>query len=185
VFQNGALFPWKTVLENVSYGPVRQKVLSRREAQKKAVDLLRRCNLHNVVGAYPAQLSSGMQRRVEIARALMNEPKVLLLDEPFRAMDTVTKTAMHQHLLEMYRMSRKTVLFITHDLEEAIYLADTVIVMTTRPGTIKLVINVKLERPRHPRILFSPEYLELKRQAAESIHEEAKKAFERGEREQA
>jgi NitT/TauT family transport system ATP-binding protein len=184
VFQNGALFPWKTVLENVSYGPVRQKVLSRREAQKKAVDLLRRCNLHNVVGAYPAQLSSGMQRRVEIARALMNEPKVLLLDEPFRAMDTVTKTAMHQHLLEMYRMSRKTVLFITHDLEEAIYLADTVIVMTTRPGTIKLVINVKLERPRHPRILFSPEYLELKRQAAQSIHEEARKAFERGEREQ-
>jgi NitT/TauT family transport system ATP-binding protein len=99
-------------------------------------------------------------------------------------MDTVTKTAMHQHLLEMYRMSRKTVLFITHDLEEAIYLADTVIVMTTRPGTIKLVINVKLERPRHPRILFSPEYLELKRQAAQSIHEEARKAFERGEREQ-
>jgi len=185
VFQNGALFPWKTVLENVSYGPVRQRVLTRREAQEKAVDLLRQCNLHDVVAAYPAQLSSGMQRRVEIVRALMNEPKVLLLDEPFRAMDTVTKTAMHQHLLEMYRLSRKTVLFITHDLEEAIYLADTVIVMTTRPGTIKLVINVKLERPRQPKILFSHEYLELKRQAAESIHEEARKAFERGEREQA
>jgi NitT/TauT family transport system ATP-binding protein len=185
VFQNGALFPWKTVLENVSYGPVRQKILTRREAQKKAIDLLRQCSLHNVVGAYPAQLSSGMQRRVEIARALMNEPKVLLLDEPFRAMDTVTKTAMHQHLLAMYRMSRKTVVFITHDLEEAIYLADAVIVMTTRPGTIKLIIDVKLQRPRHPKILFSHEYLELKRQAAESIHEEAKKAFERGEREQA
>jgi ABC-type nitrate/sulfonate/bicarbonate transport system ATPase subunit len=185
VFQNGALFPWKTVLQNVSYGPVRQKVLSRRQAQKKAVDLLRQCGLAAVTGSYPAQLSSGMQRRVEIVRALMNDPKVLLLDEPFRAMDTVSKTTMHQHLLDMYRMSRKTVVFITHDLEEAIYLADRVIVMTTRPATIKLVITVKLQRPRHPKMLFSQEYLDLKREAADSVHEEARKAFERGEREQA
>ena len=157
VFQNGALFPWKTVLENVSYGPVRQRILSRKQAQKKAVDLLRQCGLDAVAVSYPAQLSSGMQRRVEIVRALMNEPKVLLLDEPFRAMDTVSKTTMHQHLLDMYRMSRKTIVFITHDLEEAIYLADTVIVMTTRPATIKLVISVKLQRPRHPKMLFSQE----------------------------
>jgi ABC-type nitrate/sulfonate/bicarbonate transport system ATPase subunit len=185
VFQNGALFPWKTVLQNVSYGPMRQKVLSRRQALKKAVDLLRQCGLAAVTGSYPAQLSSGMQRRVEIVRALMNDPKVLLLDEPFRAMDTVSKTTMHQHLLDMYRMSRKTVVFITHDLEEAIYLADRVIVMTTRPATIKLVITVKLQRPRHPKMLFSQEYLDLKREAADSVHEEARKAFERGEREQA
>jgi len=164
---------------------VRQRTLTRKQAEKKAVELLRACKLDAVAGAYPAQLSSGMQRRVEIARALMNEPKVLLLDEPFRAMDTVSKTTMHQHLLDMYRMSSKTILFITHDLEEAIYLADSVIVMTTRPAMIKLVISVKLQRPRHPRILFSREYLELKREAAESVHEEARKAFERGEREQA
>jgi NitT/TauT family transport system ATP-binding protein len=185
VFQNGALFPWKTVLENVSYGPVRQRTLTRKQAENKAVELLRACKLDAVAGAYPAQLSSGMQRRVEIARALMNEPRVLLLDEPFRAMDSVSKTTMHRHLLDMYRMSRKTILFITHDLEEAIYLADSVIVMTTRPAMIKLVISVKLQRPRHPRILFSREYLELKRETAESVHEEARKAFERGEREQA
>jgi len=185
VFQNGALFPWKTVLENVSYGPVRQRTLTRKQAEKKAVELLRACKLDAVAGAYPAQLSSGMQRRVEIARALMNEPRVLLLDEPFRALDSVSKTTMHRHLLDMYRMSRKTILFITHDLEEAIYLADSVIVMTTRPAMIKLVISVKLQRPRHLRILFSREYLELKREAAESVHEEARKAFERGEREQA
>ena len=185
VFQNGALFPWKTVLQNVSYGPVRQKTLTRKQAQKKAVDLLRQCGLDAVTGSYPAQLSSGMQRRVEVVRALMNDPKVLLLDEPFRAMDTVSKTTMHQHLLDMYRMCSKTIVFITHDLEEAIYLADTVIVMTTRPATIKLVISVKLQRPRHPKMLFSHEYLELKREAAESVHEEARKAFERGEREQA
>jgi len=186
VFQNGALFPWKTVLENVSYGPVRQRVLTRKQAEKKAIDLLRQCGgLDAVAGSYPAQLSSGMQRRVEVVRALINEPKVLLLDEPFRAMDTVSKTRMHQHLLDMYRISRKTIVFITHDLEEAIYLADTVIVMTTRPGMIKQTISVTLQRPRLPKMLFSHEYLELKREAAESIHEEARKAFERGEREQA
>jgi NitT/TauT family transport system ATP-binding protein len=186
VFQNGALFPWKTVLENVSYGPVRQKVLTRKQAEKKAIDLLRQCGgLDAVAKSYPAQLSSGMQRRVEVVRALINEPKALLLDEPFRAMDTVSKTRMHQHLLDMYRMSRKTIVFITHDLEEAIYLADSVIVMTTRPGMIKHVISVTLPRPRLPKMLFSHEYLELKRQAAESIHAEARKAFERGEREQA
>ena len=186
VFQNGALFPWKTVLENVSYGPVRQKVLTRKQAEKRAMDLLRRCGgLDAIASSYPAQLSSGMQRRVEVVRALINEPKVLLLDEPFRAMDTVSKTTMHQHLLDMYRICRKTIVFITHDLEEAIYLADTVMVMTTRPGMIKHVINIKLPRPRLPKMLFSHEYLELKKQAAESVHAEAKKAFERGEREQA
>ena len=186
VFQNGALFPWKTVLENVSYGPVRQKALTRKQAESKAIDLLRQCGgLDAVAGSYPAQLSSGMQRRVEVVRALINEPRVLLLDEPFRAMDTVSKTTMHQHLLDMYLMCRKTIVFITHDLEEAIYLADTVIVMTTRPGTIKHVITVTLQRPRLPRMLFSHEYLELKREAAESIHAEARKAFECGEREQA
>jgi NitT/TauT family transport system ATP-binding protein len=186
VFQHGALFPWKTVLENVMYGPLRQKAMTAEEAEEKAIDLLQRCGgLDRVASAYPTELSSGMQRRVEIIRALMNEPQVLLLDEPFRAMDTVSKTTMHQHLLEMYRMSRRTILFITHDLEEAIYLADTVIVMTTRPGTVKKTLKVSLPRPRMPEMMSSHGYLDLKRQAAEGVHEEAKKAFERGEREQA
>jgi len=122
---------------------------------------------------------------VEIVRALMNDPSVLLLDEPFRAMDTVTKATMHQHLLDVYRLYRKTIIFITHDLEEAIYLADTVIVMTTRPGMVKQVIPVGLARPRVLKMLYSQEYMRLKREAAEGVHEEARKAFERGEREQA
>ncbi|MBI3373856.1 MAG: ABC transporter ATP-binding protein [Betaproteobacteria bacterium] len=186
VFQHGALFPWKTVLENVMYGPLRQKAMTAEEAEKKAIDLLQRCGgLDRVATSYPTELSSGMQRRVEIIRALMNEPQVLLLDEPFRAMDTVSKTTMHQHLLEMYRMSRRTIVFITHDLEEAIYLADTAIVMTTRPGTVKKTLAVNLPRPRIPEMMSSREYLDLKRQAAEGVHEEARKAFERGEREQA
>jgi NitT/TauT family transport system ATP-binding protein len=186
VFQHGALFPWKTVLENVMYGPVRQKIMNKEEAEKKALDLLRRCGgLDRVASSYPAQLSSGMQRRVEIIRALMNDPKVLLLDEPFRAMDTVSKTTMHQHLLEIYSLCRKTIVFITHDLEEAIYLSDTVLVMTTRPGKIKKVLRVNLPRPRALEVMSSHAYLDLKRQAAAEVHEEAKKAFERGEREQA
>lgn len=184
VFQHGALFPWMTVLDNVIYGPTRQKVLTTQDARKKALDMLRRCGgLDSAADRYPGQLSSGMQRRVEIVRALMNEPKVLLLDEPFRAMDTVSKSAMHRHLLEIHALYPKTVLFITHDLEEAIFLADTVYVMTTRPGRMKNVLRVPLPRPRSTDVLASREYLDLKRQATADVHEEAKKAFERGERE--
>lgn len=186
VFQNGALFPWKTVLENVMYGPVIQNMMTHAQAEERAMDLLAKCGgLDKVAACYPPQLSSGMQRRVEIVRALINEPKILLLDEPFRAMDTVSKTVMHQHLLEMYRVCRKTIVFITHDLEEAIYLADKVVVMTSRPGTIKSIIHVNLPRPRTPNMMLGAEYLALKAQAIAGVHEEAKKAFERGEREHA
>ncbi|MEO7402422.1 MAG: ATP-binding cassette domain-containing protein, partial [Burkholderiales bacterium] len=184
VFQNGALFPWMTVLENVVYGPTRQRRMTVAAARDKAREILRRCGgLDTAADRYPGQLSSGMQRRVEIVRALMNEPNVLLLDEPFRAMDTISKAAMHRHLLEIHALYPKTVLFITHDLEEAIALADTVYVMTTRPGKLKLVLRVDLPRPRTTAVLASNAYLDLKRAAAAAVHEEAKKAFERGERE--
>jgi len=184
VFQNGALFPWMSVLENVIYGPTRQQVLTAHAARDKAMDMLRRCGgLDTAAERFPGQLSSGMQRRVEIVRALMNEPRVLLLDEPFRAMDTVSKAAMHRHLLEVHALYPKTVIFITHELEEAIYLADTVYVMTTRPGRIKRALRVSLERPRSRDMLASQAYLEMKRQVAADVHEEARKAFERGERE--
>lgn len=186
VFQNGALFPWKTVLENVMYGPLVQRQLNADEARSKAMNLLRGCGgLDGVADSYPEQLSSGMQRRVEIVRALMNDPKILLLDEPFRAMDTVSKTTMHEHLLQMYRVCRKTIIFITHDLEEAIFLADKVVVMTSRPGTLKDVLHVDLPRPRNADMLASDEFRRLKVQLSSSVHEEAKRAFERGEREQA
>ena len=184
VFQNGALFPWFTVLDNITYGPVRQRLLPREEAAERAMALLANTGgLDRIAGAYPGQLSSGMQRRVEILRALINNPKILLLDEPFRAMDTVSKSTMHQHLLDIYDQFRKTVFFITHDLDEAILLADQVVVMTTRPGTIKMLIDVDLPRPRHRDMTTSATFLELKRQAIAAVHEEARKAFERGERE--
>ncbi len=184
VFQNGALFPWKTVLENVAYGLVVQKRSPPDEARAEAMELLSRIgNLDRISDSYPTQLSSGMQRRIEILRALINNPRILLLDEPFRAMDTVSKTAMHEHLLNIYDRFQKTVFFITHDLDEAIFLADTVVVMTTRPGTIKLRLNIDLPRPRTRSLLTSQRFTELKQQAVTAVHEEAKKAFERGERE--
>ncbi len=184
VFQNGALFPWMTVLENVVYGPTRQRTKSVAQARAQGLELLRQCGgLHTASDRYPGQLSSGMQRRVEIVRALMNEPAVLLLDEPFRAMDTLSKAAMHRHLLDVHALYPKTVLFITHDLEEAIFLADTVYVMTTRPGRMKRILAVDLPRPRTTEMLTSRAYLDLKRDVAEGVHEEARQAFERGERE--
>jgi NitT/TauT family transport system ATP-binding protein len=183
VFQNGALFPWKTVLWNVICGPVLHGRLSREEAEARARALLAQVGLAEVEGQYPGQLSGGMKRRVEIVRALMNDPAVLLLDEPFRALDALTKGVMHECLLQLYDLTAKTVFFITHDLEEAIFLADRVIVMTTRPGRVKKVIEVDLPRPRDYLALSTPRYLELKEEALEAIHEEALKAFEAGERE--
>jgi NitT/TauT family transport system ATP-binding protein len=183
VFQHGALFPWKTVLWNVTCGPVLQGRLSRADAQAQGRDLLARSGLSGIENQYPGELSSGMCRRVELVRALMNDPKVLLLDEPFRALDALARSVMHEHLLELYDLARKTIFFITHDLEEAIFLADQVVVMTTRPGRVKKIIRVDLPRPRDHRVLTTARYGELEEEALEAIHEEALKAFEAGERE--
>ena len=183
VFQHGALFPWKTVLWNVTCGPLLQGRLPRAQAEAQGRDLLARSGLAGIEDQYPSELSSGMCRRVELVRALMNDPKVLLLDEPFRALDALTRSVMHEHLLELYDLARKTVFFITHDLEEAIFLADQVVVMTTRPGRVKKVIRVDLPRPRDHNVLTTARYGELEEEALEAIHEEARKAFEAGERE--
>ncbi|MGE8941951.1 ABC transporter ATP-binding protein [Leptospira interrogans] len=186
VFQQGALFPWKTVLDNVTYGLLKQRKVSRREAQEQGLQLLARSGgLDKVANAYPNSLSSGMQRRVEILRALINDPDILLLDEPFRAMDTVSKSNMHRHLLDLFMSNPKTIMFITHDLEEALFLADRVLVMTTRPGTISMDIAVDLPRPRTREMKSSPEFIRLKSMAIAAVHEEARKAFERGEKEMA
>jgi sulfonate transport system ATP-binding protein len=183
VFQHGALFPWKTVLDNVTYGPVVQGKMARREAEHQARGLMDKVGLAGIESQYPGEISSGMRRRVEIVRALINDPKILLLDEPFRALDALTKSVMHEYLLELYDLSHKTIFFITHDLEEAIFLGDLVVVMTTRPGRVKKLIRVDLPRPRTYRMLSSRRFLELKQETIEGVHEEALKAFEAGERE--
>jgi NitT/TauT family transport system ATP-binding protein len=183
VFQNGALFPWSTVLNNVAYGPVVQGTASSIHAKTNAQALLAELGLSGIGDRYPNELSSGMRRRVEIARALINDPKVLLLDEPFRAMDALTKGVAQEFLLQAYDRVRKTVFFITHDLEEAIFLGDRVLVMTTRPGRIKQTLHVDFGRPRNYKIRSSKQYLTLKSQIFEAVREEAIRAFEAGERE--
>ncbi|MEW6660895.1 MAG: ABC transporter ATP-binding protein [Bacillota bacterium] len=183
VFQNGALFPWKTVLDNITYGPVIQGAMAKSQALEAARELLKRLGLSGLENRYPEELSSGYQRRVEIIRALINNPRVLLLDEPFRGMDAVSKSVMHEFLLELFDTSRCTMFFITHDLDEAIFLGDVVYIMTTRPAMVKKVLRVDLPRPRDHRALGTEKYLELKRQTLEAVHEEALKAFRAGEKE--
>jgi NitT/TauT family transport system ATP-binding protein len=183
VFQNGALFPWKTVLWNVSCGPVRQARLSPADAERQARELMHKVGLSGIEDQFPEQLSGGQKRRVEIVRALMNDPEILLLDEPFRALDALTKSVVQEFLLEVYDLAPKTVFFITHDLEEAIFLADIVVVMTTRPGTVKSIVRIDIPRPRDHRVLTTPRFLQLFAELQQGIHEEARKAFEAGERE--
>ena len=183
VFQNGALFPWKTLGDNVAYGPMVQGVLSKSEAREKARDMLAEAGLADVADKFPGEVSSGMARRAEIVRALINNPKVLLLDEPYRAMDALTKSIMHEALLEMYDRTKVTIFFITHDLEEAIFLGDRAVVMTTRPCRVKTIVDVKIPRPRDYHLLSSETFRVLVEEAKDAVHEEALKAFEAGERE--
>ncbi len=183
VFQQGALFPWKTVLWNVTCGPIQQGKIDRSGAEKQARELLSRVGLKGIEDQYPGNLSGGMKRRAEIVRALMNDPRVLLLDEPFRALDALTKSVVQEYLLELYDLTPKTIFFITHDVEEAVFLADKIVVMTTRPGKVLKIVNVDIERPRNYRILTSERFLKVENEVRAAIHDEARKAFEAGERE--
>jgi len=183
VFQNGALFPWKTNLQNVAFGPVMQGKLTVREAREKALGMMADAGLAGVENNYPGEISSGMRRRVEIVRALMNDPKVLLLDEPYRALDSLTKSVMHEALLEIYYKNKVTIFFITHDLEEAIFLGHKVAIMTTRPCKPKKVLEVNIPHPRDYGVLTSKRFRELIEETSEAVHEEAIKAFQTGEKE--
>jgi NitT/TauT family transport system ATP-binding protein len=183
VFQHGALFPWKTLQENVAYGPTVQKTFGAKEAMSKAGDMLAEAGLGNFVTRYPGEVSSGMARRAEIVRALINDPKVLLLDEPYRAMDALTKQIMHESLLETYDRTGVTIFFITHDLEEAIFLGDKVHIVTTRPCQLKKTVEVKIPRPRSYETQSSEDFRKLLVEVNEAVHEEAVKAFQAGERE--
>ena len=183
VFQNGALFPWKTNLENVAFGPIAQKKLSRAAALTKARAMMADSGLAGYEDEYPGQISSGLRRRVEIVRALINDPAVLLLDEPYRALDALTKSVLHEALLEIYYKTRKTIFFITHDLEEAIFLGHRVVVMTARPCRPKRIFEIDIPHPRDYGALTSKRFRELAAEIAGEVNEEAVKSFERGERE--
>ena len=185
VFQNGALFPWKTLVQNVAYGPMVQGSLNKSQAMDKAGTMLAEAGLGDVINKFPGEVSSGMSRRAEIVRALINDPKVLLLDEPYRAMDALTKQIMHESLLETYDRTKVTIFFITHDLEEAIFLGDKAHVVTTRPCQLKKTVEVNIPRPRSYETQSSEAFRALLSEVNEAVHEEAVKAFQAGEREMA
>jgi ABC-type nitrate/sulfonate/bicarbonate transport system ATPase subunit len=147
VFQSYTLFPWLKVRENVEFGPKLQGVA--RAARRQTSDgLLREMGLQEFAGAYPKELSGGMQQRVAIARALANEPEVLLMDEPFGALDALTRASAQRFLTEVWERHRRTIAFVTHDIEEAVFLGDTIYVMSPRPGRIQEVVQVDVPRPR-------------------------------------
>ena len=183
VFQNGALFPWKTNLDNVAFGAVMQGKLPKKEAYEKARSMMADAGLSGAEHNFPGEVSSGLRRRVEIVRALMNEPKVLLFDEPYRALDSLTKSVMHEALLEIYYKNKVTIFFITHDLEEAIFLGHRLVIMTSRPCKPKLMLDVDIPHPRDYSVLTTRRFRELVDQTFDAVHEEAKKSFEAGEKE--
>ena len=175
VFQSYTLFPWLTVRDNICFG-LREKGMARGEQRERADFFIDRVGLRGFENHFPRMLSGGMQQRTAIARALANEPRILLLDEPFGALDNQTRSLMQELLLSIWESERKTVLFVTHDIEEAIFMANRVLVMSARPGRIKAEVAVPLGHPRHYTVKTSPEFSALKAQLTEQIRVEALKA---------
>lgn len=183
VFQNGALFPWKTNLDNIAFGPMMAGVESKNEIYDRARSMMADAGLSGTEHSYPGEVSSGLRRRVEIVRALMNKPSVLLFDEPYRALDSLTKSVMHEALLEIYYKNKVTIFFITHDLEEAIFLGHRLIIMSSRPCSPKKIITVDIPHPRDYSVLTSTRFREIMDEAKGVVNEEAQKAFDAGEKE--
>jgi NitT/TauT family transport system ATP-binding protein len=180
MFQSDALFPWKTVLGNVMTGPVLNG-MRKQEAVALSRDWLRRVGLAGFENRHPHQLSGGMRKRVAMAAALINSPEILLMDEPFGALDVQTKAIMQTELLGLWEQLRPSVLFITHDLDEAVALADKVLVMTSSPGAIKETFDIDLPRPRGQvqDIRHEPRFLELQGQIWASLKDEVERAYAR------
>ncbi|TKT93322.1 ABC transporter ATP-binding protein [Dyadobacter frigoris] len=161
IFQKFSLFPWQTVAQNIAFG-LRQKNLEREAVIGIVRSYLKKVDLIDFESAYPNELSGGMQQRVAIARSFANDPAILLMDEPFGSLDSQTKYQMRSLLLDIWNVSRKTVVFVTHDIEEAIELSDRIIVISSRPGTIKYELSVELPRPRNWDVLNSKEGLSVR-----------------------
>ncbi|HKU11645.1 MAG TPA: ABC transporter ATP-binding protein [Sinomonas sp.] len=180
MFQADALFPWKSVLNNVMMGPILLGT-PKREATQLAMDWLRRVGLAGFEDRYPHQLSGGMRKRVAMAAALINNPRILLMDEPFGALDVQTKAIMQNELLKLWEELRPSVLFITHDRDEAVALSDRVVIMTSSPGSVKNVFDIDLPRPRGnvQEIRHEERFLELQGHIWESLKDEVTRAYAR------
>ena len=179
VFQADAVFPWKNVLNNVATGP-RFRGQPKAQALERARDWIARVGLSGFEDRYPHQLSGGMRKRVALAQTFINEPQILLMDEPFSALDVQTRTMMEDELLQLWSAYSASVVFVTHDLEEAISLADRVCVITSGPGTIKGIYTIDLPRPRKvAEIRFEPRFLQLYHQIWEDLRDEVVISYER------
>ena len=179
VFQSYTLFPWLTVAENIGFG-LREKGTAPAERRRIIAHYIERVGLGGFEHHYPRMLSGGMQQRTALARALANDPKVLLLDEPFGALDNQTRALMQELLLGIWEADRKTVLFVTHDIDEAIFIGNRVAVMTARPGRIKSDIAIDLSHPRHYTVKTTPEFSAYKARLTEEIRIESIRAVEMG-----
>lgn len=177
VFQDYAIFPWKTVLDNVAFG-LEMRGFSRRDRYAIAGDWLERVGLRKFAGYYPYQISGGMKQRVSIARALANDPEVLLMDEPLAALDAQTRTVLQTELLRIWEAHRKTVLYITHSIDEAVLLGDRVVLMTAHPGRNKAVFEIDLPRPRTLKTTSTPQYTQLTYAIWESLQDEVMRAMQ-------
>jgi ABC-type nitrate/sulfonate/bicarbonate transport system ATPase subunit len=175
VFQSYTLFPWLNVLDNVCFG-LRERGLPRPQQLEIAHGFIAKVGLAGFESHYPKQLSGGMQQRTAIARALANGPRMLLMDEPFGALDHQTRELMQELLLGIWEAERKTVLFVTHDIDEAVFMASRVVVMSARPGRIKLDRTVDLPHPRHYSVKTTPAFAALKAELTESVREEVRRA---------
>jgi len=178
VFQEAALFPWATVADNVAFG-LRLRGQGKAQRRRRAQELLQRVGLQEAAAKRPAELSGGMRQRAALARAMAVEPGVLLMDEPFAALDVQTRARMQRYLLDTWRTTAATTLFVTHHIDEALALADRVVVMTARPGRIKASVPVELERPRDPR---DPRHHELHDHLVDLLRDEVDRAFTQQER---
>jgi NitT/TauT family transport system ATP-binding protein len=176
VFQQPWLFPWMTVRENIAYGP-RMRGLPRAEIEARADALIKVVGLAAAESRYPNQLSGGMQQRAAIARVLANDPAVLLMDEPFAALDAQTRSMMQAYLLDVWSKLPKTIVFVTHDIDEAILLSDRIVVMGTHPGRVIADLDNPLPRPRSPDLAFDARYLSIKKQCFDLIRAETLKSF--------
>jgi len=171
VFQRDVLLPWRTVLDNVLL-QVELRRLDRRRFEQHARELLALVGLHGFEAKYPSELSGGMRQRVAISRALIHDPPLLLMDEPFGALDAITRDQMNLDLLKIWDQSKKTVFFITHSISEAVFLSDRVVVMSPRPGRIVQIVDVQLPRPRHLALRETPEFAAHTRRIREALQAE-------------
>lgn len=178
VFQETALMPWLTTYQNVTFGPKLRGDIPRDQLKEAADSIIETVGLKEFRDKYPLQLSGGMQRRAELARALINQPLVMIMDEPFRGLDAMTRQLMQEFYMRLCEQEARTNVFVTSELEEAIILADSLVVLSNRPATVREVVQIDLPRPRNLDMLSSSEAYEYKRHAMEMLHEEALKSFQ-------